>query len=337
MLLDQDKNQNQNDSSGGNNKMSWIGDAVSGVVSGIASPLVALYNGKQNRKAQKEANEANIELQRETNAQNEALQREEWQREDTALQRHVADAQAAGVSPIGNVNGSPTSLSTDMVAPTVDPVTSGDMGRALGDSLSDFASLLSGKSERQKDRDENRQLQNNQFDHAIETLKMQLDNTSDEKEKDRLNALEMSCNQLRQQALEEDYKVALELERQFQESVKTATGGMSVNYYLVDDYEQYKKELRAWNNQYYMFITSEVPQYSSETSSGSSSTSTSATGKAFSIGAGSSSSQSQSATSSVSTGDNNTPYYKLRSWLLDHPKPEYDKTGIFKRLKGGKK
>ena len=317
--------------------MGWIADAVSGVVSGVASPLVALYEGHKNRKAQKEANEANIALQRETNAQNEALQREQWQREDTALQRHVADAQAAGVSPIGNVNGSPSSLSTNMVAPTVDPVTSGDMGRALGDSLSGFASLLSGKSERQKDRDESRQLQNNQFNHAIETLKLQLANTSDEKEKDRLNALEMSCNQLKQQALEEDYKVALELERQFQESVKTATGGMSVNYYLVDDYEQYQKELKAWNNQYYMYITSEVPQYSSETSSGSSSVSTSATGKAFSIGAGSSNSRSQSATSSVSTGDNNTPYYKLRSWLLDHPKPEYDKTGIFKRLKGGKK
>lgn len=337
MLLEQNKNPNLTDSSGGNNKMSWIADAVSGVVSGVASPLVALYNGHKNRKAQKEANEANIELQRETNAQNEALQREQWQREDTALQRHVADAQSAGVSPIGNVNGSPSSLSTNMVAPTVDPVTSGDMARSIGDSLNNFASMLGNKSERQKDRDENRQLQSNQFSHAIETLKMQLENTSDEKEKDRLNALEMSCNQLRQQALEADYKVALELERQFQESVKTATGGMSVHYYLVDDYEQYQKELRAWNNLYYMFITSEVPQYSSETSSGSSSSSTSADGKMLVFGAGGSSSQSRSATSSVSTGDNNSPYYKLRSWLLDHPKPEYDKTGIFKRLKGGKK
>lgn len=339
MLLEQNKNPNLTDSSNGGNKknMSWIADAVGGLVSGVVSPFVALHEGHRNRVAQKEANKANIALQRETNAQNEALQREQWQREDTALQRHVADAQAAGVSPIGNVNGSPTSLSTNMVAPTVDPVTSGDMARVLGDSLNNFASMLGNKSERQKDRDQARVLQDNQFNHAIETLKMQLTNTSDEKEKDRLNALEMSCNQLRQQALEEDYRVALELERQFQESVKTATGGMSVNYYLVDDYEQYRKELGAWNNAYYMFITSEIPQYSSETSSGSSSVSTSATGKAFSIGAGASNSQSQSSTSSTSTGDNNTPYYKLRSWLLDHPKPEYDKTGIFKRLKGGKK
>lgn len=317
--------------------MGWIADAVSGVIQGVASPFVAMHEGHKNRQAQREANEANIELQRETNAQNEALQREQWEREDTALQRHVADAQAAGVSPIGNVNGSPSSLSTNMVAPTVDPVTSGDMARAFGDSLSGFASMFSDKSERQKDRDQNRFLQANQFNNAIETLKIQLNATSDEKEKDRLNALEMSCNQLQQLSVTENHKTALELTRQFEESVKVATGGMSVHYRLVDDYEQYKSDLRAWNNQYYMFITSEVPQYSSETSSGSSSSSSSADSKLFVFGAGASGSKSKSATSSVSTGDNNTPYYKLRSWLLDHPMPVYDKTGYFSKMKGGTK
>ena len=317
--------------------MGWIADAVGGLIQGVANPLVALHEGRANRKAQKQANEANIALQRETNAQNEALQREQWEREDTALQRHVADAQAAGVSPIGNVNGSPSSLSTNMVAPTVDPVTSGDMARALGDSMSTFASMISNKSERQKDRDQERILQVNQFDHAISVLDKQIKATSDEKEKDRLNAFKMSCNQLQQLSVTENHKTALELIRQFQESVRVATGGLSVNFYVVDDYEQYKSDLAAWNNWYYMTITSEIPQYSSETTSGSSSTSTSATGKAFSIGAGASNSQSQSSTISRTTEDNNTPYYKLRSELLDHPMPVYDETGFFSKTKGGKK
>lgn len=317
--------------------MSWIADAVGGLIQGVATPFVALHEGHRNRKAQREANEANIELQRETNAQNEALQREQWEREDTALQRHVADAQAAGVSPIGNVNGSPSSLSTNMVAPTVDPVTSGDMARALGDSLSGLSSMISNKSEREKDRDQERVLQVNQFDHAIGVLDKQIKATSDEKEKDRLNAFMMSCNQLQQLSVTENHKTALELTRQFEESVKVATGGMSVHYRLVDDYEQYKSDLRAWNNQYYMFITSEVPQYSSETSSGSSSSSASAKGGVLLFDAGGSASKSQSSSSSVSTGDNNTPYYKLRSWLLDHPMPVYDKTGFFSKIKGGNK
>lgn len=321
-----------------------LGSIIAGAVSGLVSPFVSVHEGHKNRVAQREANEANIAFQRETNENNEALLRENWAREDNAIQRHVADAQAAGVSPIGNVNGSPSTLSTSMVAPTVDPVTSGDMGRALSDSLNNFASIMSNTSEREKDRIQQREMQDNEHAHALTVLDKQLESASDDKEKDRLNAFKLSCNQLKQLALTENHNTALELTRQFEESVRTATGGMSVHYKLVDNYEQYKSELKVWNNQYYSFISSEVPKYSSETTSDSSSTSTSgggsfgasAFGSGINIGGNGSSSKSKSSGSSVSTGDINTPYYKLRSWLLDHPMPVYDKTGYFTKTKGGK-
>lgn len=321
-----------------------LGSIIAGAVSGLVSPFVSAHEAHKNRVAQREANAANIEFQRETNEKNEALLREQWDREDNAIQRHVADAQAAGVSPIGNVNGSPSTLSTSMVAPTVDPVTSGDMGRALGESLNNFASIMSNTSERQKDRIQQREMQDEEHSHAMAVLDKQLESASDDKEKDRLQAFRISCNQLKQLTLTENHKTALELTRQFQESVRTATGGMSVNFKLIENYDQYKSELKAWNNQYYMYISSEVPKYSSETTSGSSSTSTSgggsfgasAFGSGINIGGNGSSSESQSSGSSVSTGDNNSPYYQLRSWLLDHPMPVYDLTGYFSKVKGGK-
>ena len=299
----------------------------------LAGTVASLWNGNKNRKAQKDANDTNVEFQRETNELNEHLQREQWQREDTALQRHVADAKAAGVSPIGNINGSPSSLSTSMVAPTVDPVTSGDMGRALSDSFSNIASIMANKSEREKDRIQQREIQDEEHSHAMAVLDKQLESASSDKEKDRINAFKISCNQLQELALTDNHKTALELTRQFEESVKTATGGMSVNYYVVDDYEQYKSDLKAWNNWYYRTISKYVPEHSSETTSGSSSASTSGNIGAFGLGVGGSHSQGESSTSSVSTGDNNASYYKLRSELLDHPMPVYDKTGYFSKIK----
>ena len=327
--------------------MGWGSAIVSGISNLLgagaqAASVATSYKGaKEMRQAITEANEANIAFQRETNAQNEALQREQWQREDTALQRHVADATAAHVSPIGNINGSPSSLSTNMVAPTVDPVTSGDMDRALSDSFSNIASIMSNKSERQKERIQQREMQDKEHDHAIAVLDKQLASASDDKEKDRLNAFKMSCNQLKQLSLADDRKPALELTKQFQESVRTATGGLSVNFKPYSDYKEYKAALQAWNNRYYMIISSEIPQNSSETSCVSSSTSTSGGGNVgasllgtgLNLGANGSKSQSQSSTSSTSTDEHNTPYYKVRSMLMEDPMPVYDETGFFSKIK----
>lgn len=61
----------------------------------------------------------NIKFQEQTNVRNEALMRESWAREDTALQRRVADATAAGINPYAISGGSPAGSPIRLEAPQI--------------------------------------------------------------------------------------------------------------------------------------------------------------------------------------------------------------------------
>ena len=113
---------------------SSIGSAIGGVLGAGAS----IFNNERNIRAQNRANDANEALQREMNQQNQANWRAEFnytkeqnaltrQREDNAIQRQVADAESAGISPLAvagtggasasSVNSAPSA--PEMLAPFV--------------------------------------------------------------------------------------------------------------------------------------------------------------------------------------------------------------------------
>ena len=103
---------------------SSIGDAIGGVLGAGAS----IFNNERNIRAQKRSNDANLTLQREMNQQNQ----ENWEtefnyvqqqndltrhREDNAIQRQVADAESAGISPLAVAGTGGASASTVNSAP----------------------------------------------------------------------------------------------------------------------------------------------------------------------------------------------------------------------------
>lgn len=104
---------------------SSIGDAVGGILGAGAS----IFNNERNIRAQKNANEANEALQREMNQQNQANWQAEFdytkqqneltrQREDNAIQRQVADAESAGISPLAVAGSGGASSSVVNSAPS---------------------------------------------------------------------------------------------------------------------------------------------------------------------------------------------------------------------------
>ena len=105
-----------------------IGSAIGDFASGIFGPVLNWLGVQDTNDANAQntfaTNQANIQIANQTNALNEKLQREQWQRDDTAYQRQVADMSAAGLNPLSSFN-SPTSgsLSTQMQAPTMNSFT----------------------------------------------------------------------------------------------------------------------------------------------------------------------------------------------------------------------
>lgn len=109
---------------------SSLGSAIGGVFGAGAS----IFNNERNIRAQKRANDANIALQREMNQQNQknwetafdyTKQQNEliMQREDNAIQRQVADAESAGISPLAVAGTGGASASTLNSAPSAPEMT----------------------------------------------------------------------------------------------------------------------------------------------------------------------------------------------------------------------
>lgn len=104
---------------------SSIGSAIGGVLGAGAS----IFNNERNIRAQKKANNANEALQREMNQQNQVNWEAEFnytkeqnaltrQREDNAIQRQVADAESAGLSPLAVAGTGGASASSVNSAPS---------------------------------------------------------------------------------------------------------------------------------------------------------------------------------------------------------------------------
>lgn len=132
---------------------------IPALIAGGAAIAGALIASEGNSQAQKEANESNKKIASDTNAMNMQLNRENIvfqreenaiarQREDTAYQRAVADAQKAGLSPLGVTQASSSAMTApsnqlSMQGASVAPVENGysAAGQALANGFQAYMNL----------------------------------------------------------------------------------------------------------------------------------------------------------------------------------------------------
>lgn len=83
--------------------------SMGAAIKDLAAPILQAIGIGVSSKTQQETNAANAAINQTNLDYNTAMTREQWERDDNAHQREVADLQAAGLSPIASLNGAQTS------------------------------------------------------------------------------------------------------------------------------------------------------------------------------------------------------------------------------------
>lgn len=273
--------------------------AILGFLGDIASSMINFGSNQL-------TNHRNVALQRETNALNKQiadennalqlnmfneqmdytrqLQETEWNRADTQLQRAVADAELAGLSPLtalgagstGQVVSQPSAPSlhsAQMVSPYNNPMNPvdfqslRDLDRAVLDIIKqDRQSDSQEKIERYKQEQENSRFTAQLRQTAALTNK-QL-NLENSKESRRLQEQIREFNAtLEQTKLENDRRYKLEELDTLKGYALAITGNASGAFKRVPDYKKWEKEFSDWSQRYVDFSSTITADFYSESKS----------------------------------------------------------------------
>lgn len=272
-------------------------------ISSVATTGAEIFNTV----SQHNINQQQMELYNQQLDWSKAVQQETWNREDTALQRRVEDAQAAGISPLASVNGhsSGTVVSQpslpSQVAPQFDAssIQSGIMETAnlayLYDKMNSDESLKKADQDIQREK-------------MVQDLSMHQDKLAQE-----LVILHSTNDHQEKMLVQEDI---LKNNAQY-----LADNHNSVNIFT--DESKYQAAMGVWTKKYSTFLNS---LQDSESNSGSISVSGQGSTSAFGTGASGGGSLSTSDSNSLSFSQANQE--KIKAFFKENPLPVMqDKNG----------
>lgn len=329
--------------------------------SSIASAGGAIVDSVFNFIANERKNEKQEEIQRNVNKSNEDINQSnldyntkmtqlQWERDDNAHQREVADLEKAGLSPLANTtggaNGSPLGAPSPIAmegyqyqAPQLDT-------NQLINSMLQIKQLNeTERHNKQTEQYKEAELENTATELKQNAEKLELENKKVEHQIKQDTALiELQNKQIEEQIrshkkdeelrlTENETRIMSEESQRFLEEVQSQAGGKNVPYDVIDDFEIYSNRMRLYTTEYNNFIkeleATSKSTGSSMSSSGGVSVGANAVGTGGNLGINGSGSDSSYSSENISKKQD----AMLEKFRQTHKVPVYIPKGKYLRIK----
>lgn len=295
----------------------------------LLSPLTSLFGSIMNYKSQKDTNKTNMEINQQNLDYNSAMTQAQWERDDNAHQREVADLEAAGLSPLASTQGSGVSQALGAPSPIAMQAPQFDVN-TLVNSLIQNKQLNETKRHNliQEGYEETELLQNAE---ELKQKSRQLDIQDKKVEADIQYQCDLIENQSKQ--INEAIRHNKESEKLQQTSISSeiffkeiehATHGQAYaeNIY---DFDEYVEKYKAWTAKYSTFVEGLEQTSKSQSTSYNNAFSGSAGVNLSKFGTNGQISDSEGGSGSSSENVSQRINAQIDAWLHDNPIPVYHK------------
>lgn len=217
-------------------------------LAGVAGTLIgSLFNAKSTEKT----NETNAKINQQNLDYNAAQTQQAWERDDTYYQRSVADAQAAGLSPLA-INGAMPNTSPlsapNPIAMQAPQINTNDLLQSI---LGSGQLVENTRHNKEEENLRGEEIKNTASEIKLKADSLQLENKKVEEEiKYRANLVSLEskriaeterANKANESIKEKEYnlnKLSFESKRYYEE-IKHQAGGEDVPYRVYDNYQDY--------------------------------------------------------------------------------------------------
>lgn len=305
------------------------GNGLFGGLANLAGNIINYFSQKNTNKTNENINNQNLDYQR-------AMTQAQWERDDNAHQREVADLQAAGLSPLAATKGAETSQALGAPSPIPMQAPQVDLNNLVQSALQDKALNETKRHNLVQEGQKNTELSLQADEIELKSEQLEIEN---EKVRATVNYNAKYIKYLNDQLSEiekhnrneESLKKLQYKSEEYFKSIQAQTRG-KFNYKIYSDLGSYEAALTTWTTQFNVFINTLQETSKSSGTMDSKNFNAGANGGASVAGTGGQGGlqfgKGSSASESSSSNISQKQQAMLDKWYSTHPMPVYFKSSF---------